>query len=65
MTSPSDTSGTSPDQDTIVSWMGTPIEQLSREELVEAIRILGRQWKRSQQDHAQTLRMWEYCRRAR
>jgi hypothetical protein len=52
------------DQPTVMFWMDRRIEELTKEELIEAVKTLGRQVNRQREDHQQTLRMWELCRKA-
>ena len=46
----------------ILCYRGTPIEELSREELIGAVKILHKALQSSQDSHKQTLRIWELCR---
>jgi hypothetical protein len=46
-------------------WMGRPIEDLSREELLTALRTMFRLSESQQEAHRSTLRMWDLCRSAR
>lgn len=56
--------GISPDR-AIVTWRGIQLEEMSKQELIDAIRILGKMWDDSCDNHARTFRMWEICRKAR
>ena len=49
---------------TICMWMGKNIEDLSKEELLEVVRHLGREVKEARESHQGTLRMWGMCRKA-
>lgn len=46
-------------------WMGCPIEELSREELLAALKTMYRISESEREAHRSTLRMWETCRKAR
>ena len=46
------------------TWMGRPLADLSKEELIEAVMRPGRGVERERASHESTLRMWELCRRA-
>lgn len=52
-------------QPTINTWRGRNIEDLTREELLEMVRHLGRTLIASHDDHRRTFRAWEMCRKAR
>ena len=49
----------------IVTWCGRDIEELSKEELIEVVKCLGREIERARDAHRCTLEMWEVCRNAR
>lgn len=53
------------DHKTIALWHGRRLEELSREELEEAVRELGREIARERNSHQRTLEIWEHCRRRR
>lgn len=58
-----------PDKQTVTTepkmfWRDKDVEELTREELISALRQLYTMWQSSQEDHQSTLRMWELCRRA-
>jgi len=46
----------------ILCYRGKPIEELSREELIDAVKVLHQGLKSAQDSHQQTLRMWKLCR---
>lgn len=46
-------------------WRERPIEELSREELIQALEWSAREIGRQRKDHMRTLDMWKICRAAR
>ena len=50
---------------TIVTWMGAPLEEMSKQELIGAVRQIGKLLVDARDNHDRTFRMWEMCRKAR
>lgn len=50
---------------TVSFWMGRPLSELTKEELIEAVEYLGRELKVAHESHKRTLDMWEVCQMAR
>lgn len=46
-------------------FQGTPIDELSREELVKAIELLYKGLESAREAHNRTLNMWSLCREKR
>jgi hypothetical protein len=46
-------------------WDGEPVDEMTREQLLEVIRELSRALERSCAAHSKTLEQWEACREAR
>ena len=61
MTSPHVTNS---EYQTICTWMGRNIEELSKEELVDVVKQLGRNLEEERKRHMGTLDMWAAFRRA-
>ena len=48
-----------------ITFKGKMLEDCTREELINAVKILIKMEKRAREDHIQTLRMWTILREAR
>ena len=49
----------------VVTWMGRPVDELSRDELLAAVREAMRELEDERRAHRQTLTVWAACREAR
>ena len=49
--------------DTVVRYMDKRLEDMTREELIDAIRHLGKEVKSAHEQHRQTLNMWASLRK--
>lgn len=54
-----------PESREIVTWRGKPIEDMTREELIRALKTAGRMYHAVLYSHKRTLATWDLCRRAR
>lgn len=49
---------------TVAYWMGRPVKDLSKDELIEAVTRLGRMLEESNQSHMDSINMLLACNRA-
>ena len=51
--------------ETITTYCGRPITELSREELIEALEVAAKEIANARNNHQKTLDMWSLCNKAR
>jgi hypothetical protein len=52
------------ERSTVTTWLGKPVSDLTREELIEALNYMGNAHRRAIEDHQATLRIWRAYRGA-